>query len=167
MTEAWQPCFECGVAPAAREAAELADRDYRNLTGLDRSPPDRPTFGTIGMHCMGGRQCHDRGHCGRCDLCLDWAFLGGLLGLRVPYYRTRFTRMRWVRVVGHWEVVPADDTSDTDTESEVSTGDTGLRPPGLAARWPAVGTGDVPVIGGGGAASPAVPVGNQGGEAQG
>jgi hypothetical protein len=130
MTEAWQPCFECGVAPAAREAAERAD-------WAGQEPAGPTIFGTIGRHCKGGSQCHDRGHCGRCDLCLDWAFASGLLSLRVPYYRTRGASMRWVRGVGHWEVVPADDRTDSDTESESS-----------------------PQV-------EAVPVGNQGGEAQG
>jgi hypothetical protein len=59
-----------------------------------------------------------RGHCGRCQLCLDWAFNRGLLGLRAPYFRPAGARARWVRGVGHWE---AEDTSDTDTEPSPRT----------------------------------------------
>jgi hypothetical protein len=112
MTEAWHPCPACGVTPAARAAAELADpiQGRKTITGV------------FGRHCLGGRQCYDRGHCTRCGLCLDWAFSWGLLALQAAYYRTGEGRSQWVRGEGHWEVVPLEETSDTETEPDAVTG---------------------------------------------
>jgi hypothetical protein len=104
----WHPCRECGVAPTAREAAEDAEPVPENM----------PTVRRLGWPCLGGRQCYERGHCDRCDLCLDWAFRRGLLGLRAAYYRSAGTRVEWVRGLGHWAVVPTAEDSDTDTDTD-------------------------------------------------